>query len=94
MRAYSTSTGGGDNDDNSAGSNAALDASQLTHVDAKTGRPTMVDVGHKQVTRRSACARTVVVFPPEVAQALQAGGGELQSAKGPVLATAIVAGVM
>ena len=52
----------------------------------------MVDVSHKQATDREAHARSVVEFPREVAA--QFSGGEIQSAKGPVFATAIVAGVM
>lgn len=63
----------------------------LTHVDA-AGRPTMVDVGAKAVTRRTAVAETRVRFPVEVADAL--GAANYATAKGPVFHTAIVAGVM
>ncbi len=63
----------------------------LTHIDA-AGRPTMVDVGAKAATPRSARAEARVVFPPAVAQELQRTG--LRSAKGPVLDTAIIAGTM
>jgi cyclic pyranopterin phosphate synthase len=62
----------------------------LTHVDP-TNRPTMVDVGDKAVTRRTASARAVVVFPPEI---LPNTGAVLRTKKGPVFDTAIVAGVM
>ena len=62
----------------------------LTHVDSGN-RPTMVDVGDKAITRRTASARAVVVFPDE---ALSAPGDLLQTKKGPVVDTAIVAGVM
>ena len=62
---------------------------KLTHIDAD-GRPRMVDVGAKQVTRRRAVATATIRFPAEVAAALQADG--LRSAKGPVLDTAIIAG--
>ena len=62
----------------------------LTHVD-EANRPTMVDVGDKAVTHRSASARAVVVFPES---ALKAKGDVLQTKKGPVVDTAIVAGVM
>jgi cyclic pyranopterin phosphate synthase len=65
--------------------------SALTHVDA-AGRPTMVDVGGKSVTQRSAAAETRVRFPPEVARTL--GASNYATAKGPVFHTAIVAGVM
>jgi cyclic pyranopterin phosphate synthase len=52
----------------------------------------MVDVGDKAVTAREAHARAVVVLPEEVLAALD--GNEIQSKKGPVFATAIIAGVM
>ena len=64
---------------------------KLSHVDDKN-RPAMVDVGGKDVTAREAHARTVVVLPQEVLAALD--GDEIQSKKGPVFATAIIAGVM
>ncbi|HET9694239.1 MAG TPA: cyclic pyranopterin monophosphate synthase MoaC, partial [Steroidobacteraceae bacterium] len=63
----------------------------LTHVDA-SGQPTMVDVGGKAVTHRTAVAETRVRFPAEVAQVL--GAANYATAKGPVFHTAIVAGVM
>jgi cyclic pyranopterin phosphate synthase len=62
----------------------------LTHVDA-ANRPTMVDVGDKAVTTRTAVARAVVVFP---AEALVQTGEVLRTKKGPVFDTAIIAGVM
>ena len=65
--------------------------SKLSHID-KGNRPTMVDVGDKAVTERTACARAVVEFPPDVAARFS--GGDIETAKGPVFATAIVAGVM
>jgi cyclic pyranopterin phosphate synthase len=64
----------------------------LTHVD-KANRPTMVDVGDKAVTTRTATAQAIVEFPPELAAELEAGG-ELRTKKGPVFDTAVVAGVM
>jgi len=63
----------------------------LSHVDEKN-RPAMVDVGGKAVTVREAHARSVVLLPREVPAAL--AGDEIQSKKGPVFATAIIAGVM
>jgi cyclic pyranopterin phosphate synthase len=63
----------------------------LTHVDA-AGRPQMVDVGAKAVTQRTAVAETRVRFPPAVARVL--ADAQYATAKGPVFATAIVAGVM
>jgi cyclic pyranopterin phosphate synthase len=63
----------------------------FTHLDA-AGNPAMVDVGDKQVTRRTATARSLVVLPEVVRQ--QLSGGEIHTKKGPVFATAIVAGIM
>jgi cyclic pyranopterin monophosphate synthase len=62
---------------------------QFTHLDA-SGRPSMVDVSEKPATRRVARARAVV-FLPESLRVL-ARDGELQSAKGPVFHTAVIAG--
>jgi cyclic pyranopterin phosphate synthase len=63
----------------------------FSHLDSEQ-RPTMVDVGDKLPTKRSAVAEARVHFPPAVAAALRASG--LRSPKGPVFDTAIVAGVM
>jgi cyclic pyranopterin phosphate synthase len=63
----------------------------FSHLSANAG-PTMVDVGDKAVTRRTAVAESRVQLPSAVADALRANG--LKSPKGPVFDTAIVAGVM
>lgn len=63
----------------------------LTHVDAAQ-RPTMVDVGDKAVTRRSARAAAELHFPPEVAATLR--DAAMRVAKGAVIDTAIIAGTM
>jgi cyclic pyranopterin phosphate synthase len=63
----------------------------LSHVDSD-GRPTMVDVSGKEVTRRSATACSTVILPPEVAATLRAR--DFTTAKGPVFQTAIIAGTM
>lgn len=63
----------------------------LSHVD-EGDRPTMVDVSGKSPTLRQAHARSVVEFPPAVAERI--AGGDIHTAKGPVFATAIIAGVM
>jgi cyclic pyranopterin monophosphate synthase len=47
---------------------------KLTHLDAE-GRPTMVDVSAKTVTRRRAVAAGYLDLCPECAQALEEGGG-------------------
>jgi cyclic pyranopterin phosphate synthase len=62
---------------------------QFTHID-DSGRPRMVDVSEKADTRREATARGEVHMRPETLAAIKAG----QLAKGDVLATAQVAGVM
>ena len=62
----------------------------LTHVD-EANRPTMVDVGDKAVTTRTASARARVVFPVD---AVVQSGEALRTKKGPVFDTAIIAGVM
>ena len=70
--------------------------SKLSHIDTDN-RPTMVDVSDKAVTEREACAQAIVKLPAEVlSQIIDSGeqGQEIQSKKGPVFATAIIAGVM
>lgn len=62
----------------------------LSHVE--DGRPTMVDVGAKSATARSALAEARVRLPPAAAATLRAAG--YATAKGPVFATAIVAGTL
>ncbi len=64
---------------------------KLTHID-ETGRPRMVDVGNKPLSRREAVARSVVVLPDAAVAAFQ--GGDFVSKKGPVLNTAVIAGTM
>ena len=65
--------------------------SSFSHIDAGA-RPTMVDVGDKSVSKRTATAETRVWFPAEVAQALRAQ--DFSTSKGPVFHTAIIAGTM
>ena len=64
---------------------------KLSHID-KHNQPTMVDVSDKTPTDREARAQSIVEFPADVAAGFS--GGDIQTAKGPVFATAIVAGVM
>ena len=63
---------------------------KLSHVER--GRPRMVDVSKKRATLRVAVAECRVAFPAAIARALHASGW--RNAKGPVLDTAVVAGVM
>jgi cyclic pyranopterin monophosphate synthase len=65
--------------------------SSFTHLDVN-GNPSMVDVGEKPVTKRTATARSVVVVDDEIMSKLV--GDEIHSKKGPVFQTAIIAGVM
>ena len=52
----------------------------------------MVDVSHKKASDRVAHARSHVRFPAEISERF--ADGDIRTAKGPVFATAIVAGVM
>jgi cyclic pyranopterin monophosphate synthase len=63
----------------------------FTHLDA-AGNPSMVDVGQKAVTHRVAVARSIVQVNEEILKLLS--GADIQTKKGPVFQTAIIAGVM
>ena len=63
----------------------------LTHLDA-ANRPTMVDVGAKTITRRTATAEARIRLPRAVATALKTSGHRTR--KGPVFDTAVIAGVL
>ena len=63
----------------------------LTHIDNE-GRANMVDVSGKQVTLRTATARSLVYLPDVVLEKLV--NGDIQSKKGAVFQTAIIAGIM
>ncbi|MBR9921608.1 MAG: cyclic pyranopterin monophosphate synthase MoaC [Bacteroidetes bacterium] len=65
--------------------------SDFTHLDDKN-RPNMVDVGGKEITRRIATAQSVVSLPEEVREHLS--GDDIQTKKGAVFQTAILAGIM
>jgi cyclic pyranopterin phosphate synthase len=62
---------------------------KLTHLD-ESGRPKMVDVGHKADTERVAVARGSVTMQPETLQLIIEGNVK----KGDVLTVAQLAGVM
>ena len=64
---------------------------KLSHIDAQN-RPTMVDVSGKTATPREAHARTRVRLPAAALELVS--GDEIATKKGPVFATAIIAGVM
>lgn len=63
----------------------------LTHID-KNNQPGMVDVSAKDRTRRTATAHSIVAVGAEVMALLTEG--EIQTKKGPVFHTAIIAGTM
>ncbi|MBS1527148.1 MAG: cyclic pyranopterin monophosphate synthase MoaC [Bacteroidetes bacterium] len=63
----------------------------FSHLDDK-GQAKMVDVGEKQISRRTATARSIVLLPAEVLEQLT--GGDIQTKKGSVFQTAIIAGIM
>jgi len=65
--------------------------SKLSHIDADN-RPTMVDVSDKERTAREAHAQSVVRLPANIVQHID--NEEITTKKGPVFATAIIAGVM
>ena len=63
----------------------------LNHIDKKN-RPTMVDISSKETTKRSATATAKIIFPEAVKDRFK--DGDLQTKKGPVIDTAIIAGTM
>ena len=64
---------------------------KFTHLDAK-GNPSMVDVGEKKVTKRTAKARSIVILDDIILSQLE--DGEIKTKKGAVFQIAIIAGVM
>jgi hypothetical protein len=67
----------------------------FSHVSQEGDSVHMVDVGYKKVTTRMAHAQTKVILPNEVLEAFtQSGPNELVGPKGPILATAKLAGIM
>jgi cyclic pyranopterin monophosphate synthase len=65
--------------------------SKFSHLNDH-GLATMVDISEKKVSQRSAIARSVVVLPAEVSDKLM--NGDIQTKKGSVFQTAIIAGIM
>lgn len=66
----------------------------LTHLSGDGKDVNMVDVGDKSVTKRVAVAESKVVFPPEVLEAFSTQPDEMVGPKGPIFATAKIAGIM
>ena len=65
--------------------------SGFTHID-KDGQVAMVDVSNKQVTLRTATARSIVTLPPEIMRLLE--NDDIIMPKGSVFQTARIAGIM
>jgi cyclic pyranopterin phosphate synthase len=63
---------------------------QFSHI--KNGQPSMVDVSHKRPCARIAQANSFVKTPPSLTD--QLNSGDIFTSKGPVFATAIIAGTM
>ncbi len=62
---------------------------KFTHIDQDS--PSMVDVGQKEVTERTAIAQAVVQLPDDMKPHVT--DGEIKTLKGPVFQTAIIAGI-
>ena len=65
--------------------------SELTHLNEE-GLATMVDISEKKISLRKAVARSIVELPPAVYEKLT--NGDIQTKKGSVFQTAIIAGIM
>lgn len=63
----------------------------FSHLDDK-GQATMVDVSEKQISHRTATARSIVLLPEAILEQLT--NGDIQTKKGSVFQTAIIAGIM
>ncbi|MFI5134907.1 MAG: cyclic pyranopterin monophosphate synthase MoaC [Chitinophagales bacterium] len=63
----------------------------FTHLDERH-QPKMVDVSEKKISQRTAVAQSIVVMPDEVLEKFFQG--DIQTKKGSVFQTAIIAGIM
>src|ERR1700722_9767203 len=64
---------------------------KFSHLNKK-GLATMIDVSEKKISQRTARARSIVVLPKAVLK--QLSDGDIQTKKGSVFQTAIIAGIM
>ncbi len=64
---------------------------KFTHLN-KEGKPQMVNVGAKKVTTRTAHAQSIVEVSEEIIKHFK--GNDIQTKKGPVFHTAVIAGTM
>lgn len=62
---------------------------KFTHINQES--PSMVDVGEKAVTERTAIAQAIVQLPDDMKPHI--ADGEIKTLKGPVFQTAIIAGI-
>ncbi len=63
----------------------------FTHLN-ESGNPNMVDVGGKEITRRTARAQAIVLMGKDIMDRLK--NQDIQTKKGAVFQTAILAGIM
>jgi len=63
----------------------------LSHID-DNNNPTMVDVGEKNITKRTAKAKATILLNKDLVKMFD--GNDIKSKKGPVFQTAIIAGTM
>eukprot|EP00474_Spongospora_subterranea_P010333 CRZ10791.1 hypothetical protein [Spongospora subterranea] len=68
--------------------------SPFSHINMKKNQPNMVDIGAKDRSFRVAMASCTITLPDAVLEQLKLDENEIHSPKGPVFATAIVAGTM
>jgi cyclic pyranopterin phosphate synthase len=69
-----------------------MNQSQNSPTHVRDGKPAMVDVADKPVTRRTATAEAVVELGTEIMGLLE--NNDIRGPKGPVFQTAIIAGTM
>ena len=65
--------------------------SDFSHLD-EHGQPNMVNVSEKKTTKRMAKARSKIILPENIIRLFE--NGDLKTAKGSVIQTAIIAGIM
>ncbi len=63
----------------------------FSHLD-ENSNPSMVDVSEKSITKRTATAQSIIVLNEEIMKNMV--NGEIQTKKGAVIQTAIIAGTM
>lgn len=68
-----------------------IEPQTLSHIDANNNAA-MVDVSDKQIIKRTAVAQSIVVLGDEIMK--QLNGNDIQTKKGSVFQTAIIAGTM